>query len=86
MPTFQIQQDNPAIFEDANLQLSRMVEELHKCHGNHPLQHGARMHATGYLAALRMHKLVSDAAYNNLYGSLVIVHDAALAKLARASD
>lgn len=44
------------------------------------LQHGVVLHATGYLAALLMHQLLSRKAYAELYAELEQVRDAASAE------
>lgn len=70
MSMIQIEKDSPETLAKARARHDHMTSQLRLFADNSPLQYGSAMHEAGYVAALLMHGLISNAMYDQLTAEL----------------
>lgn len=76
MPLIQIQQNSPRVIQDAREQIAVMASGMREEPGDVENHYGLAMHATGFLAALRLYELITPNVYDQLQNELNQVSNA----------
>lgn len=70
MPIIQTEQDSSETLAKARARHDHLISQLRRFADNPSVQYGSTMHEAGYLAALLIHGLISNAMYEQLTAEL----------------